>query len=131
MTIPNLRAMHIGAQRYGVEMMLATFARPFKSKLVLAPEQLAFYDADVRAVWYRFMDFEQYCDCVDAYNGLLSEMCVEEGIVLIPVSAHLTGGTEMFRDMCHCTTAGRARKADVMAAFLKDRIAARVRSATP
>jgi len=123
-TIRNLAAFHAQAREAGVEVVFGTFAKPMLDRLT--PDQRAFFDANVREAWYPHMDFAQYSQCIDIYNAMLTALCREKQIPLIPVADHLGIAPQLFGDICHLSLAGRVRKADIMVTHLEDLVASRL-----
>lgn len=71
----------------------------------------------------RYRNNKAHVQLVDHYNELLSKMCPEKHVRLIPLASQLTGGITVFKDICHVTPEGAELKSEIIATDLKDYVA--------
>lgn len=126
LTLANVFKIVHDVRAAGAEMMICSFAHPTLADLT--PEERQFLDHNLRRFWnVDYMSLEDYVQLVDRYNELLSKMCQEEHVRLIPLASQLTGGTDVFKDICHVTPEGAELKAEIIATDLKDFVAGQLK----
>ena len=93
-------------------MALCSFAHPDAAGM--GWEQRAYFGKqfDLRALVR--LDAAQYGRITDLFNRCLAEGCRESGAIYVPVAERMTGGVELFSDICHLRLAGIKRKADIV-----------------
>jgi len=111
-----------------VEVVFATFAHPTSEKLSWRERAFYGYNMNLRYLWNTPLSFATYVQYVDEYNRLLTEWCTDNRVPLVSVADRLVGGRDIFLDICHCTTQGVQRKAEIIAAAVSEHLAARVDS---
>ena len=111
-----------------VEVVFATFAHPKKADMSWRERAFFEYNMNLRNLWNTPLSFETYVQYVDEYNRLLTEWCTDNRVAMVPVADRLVGGRDIFSDICHCTTQGIQRKADIIAAAISEDVAARLDS---
>ncbi len=121
-TLANVAKIIQEVRATGAEMMISSFAHPTLADLT--PEEQQFLDHNLRQSWgVDYMSLEEYVQIVNRYNELLAEMCEQKHVRLIPLASQLTGGTDVFKDICHVTPKGAEMKAEIIAADLQDYVA--------
>jgi len=130
-TLSNLRFMARYARERGIEVAVCSFAYPDPDNLDAAAS--AYYQYVNAHDWGgRYVTFETYCRTMRLFNTLLKDFCAEEGLLYIPVAENVTGGPEIFGDICHMKNRGIDRKAavvsDSLGAHLGDSIRATLKS---
>jgi hypothetical protein len=60
------------------------------------------------------MDATSYCAYARMYNALLKAMCDKNGAIYVPLAEGFNPTASDFRDICHLTDDGIARKADLI-----------------
>jgi hypothetical protein len=114
-TISQLFTIHERAAEVGVTVVLTTFARPDIENL--PPVQRDYFDLyaydlyNTGSVEGRLITFATYCHTIDLFNEALREICRERDIPLIDIAAAVSGGTEIFGDVCHMRNRGIEAKA--------------------
>ena len=114
-TIGQLVTMHERATQAGVPMVLTTFARPSIENLT--PAQRDYFDLYAYDIYNtgnaegRLLTFATYCHTVDLFNAALRDICREKDIPLIDIAAEVTGGADIFGDVCHMRNRGIEAKA--------------------
>jgi len=109
----------------GAKFIVINLPRPLWSELL--PGELSLLDHYLQAEWSESLDYRSYCDAADLYNSLLASHTNRRGIPLISVFPELSGGLETFRDVCHTTDYGGAKKAETIAEQLFDTVTARLK----
>jgi len=118
-----LAEMTRNARAAGVRVALCSFAHPDAAHVGWAQRSFFSNQFDLHAA--ARLDTAQYGHLTDLFNRCLKDMCRETGAVYVPVAENLTGGTDVFTDICHMHLAGIKRKAqivlDSVAGLLEDR----------
>lgn len=119
----NYLAMAEYAQRCGATPVLCTFAHP--DPAAMDPGEYAYYDRDARLNWVGLgLGLPDYVKAVSAWNEQVRASCAEKNLRLIDVAAQLTGGGQVFGDVCHMKDYGIEHKARLVAEGLKPLVAA-------
>ena len=114
----NVFAMADAARRFGVTPILTTFCHPDGPNL--SSEERVYYEHDARMNWVgRGFTLNTYLNAVGLWNDTLREECAARDIAMIDVAAQLTGGGQVFGDLCHMKDYGIEQKARVVAAGLE------------
>lgn len=117
-SVANLKAMNDVLKRKGVKLAVCSFARPTAARCTRA-ERL-FLDWSAKTFWTdQDLTFRSYSRLLDIYNRELKAFCEREGACYIPVAEEVQGGTDLFVDICHMTQAGIAKKAEVVAKYVR------------
>jgi hypothetical protein len=111
----------------GASLFVSTFAAPDPGSL--APLERDYYETELRYLWPVQGDLDAYRTRLAAYNQRVRGWAAESGVALIDVAASVTGGRDLFEDICHTTPAGRARHARVVFEALEPRVAGLVAQA--
>ena len=109
------------AKQAGVRMAICSFARPNVETMSQVEKDFYTYRMNT-SLWGRVADIESYAWAVDLYNGLVRDLCREQGLLYIPVAEHLQGGIDAYSDQCHVFFDAMQSKADVIADALKENI---------
>jgi len=117
-TISNLEEIYRFCQARGVKVVFAGFIRPDADRL--DHEEKDFLNYSIRSFWNGKHDIDNYCQWVDIYNQQLEEMCEKNGLFFIPANKHLTGGLDLFLDICHLKEEGIEKKAGIIFDHLKE-----------
>ena len=121
-TFRNLKAIRYAARERGVDMALCSFACPKLGCLDFRARN--YYDLNMREVWQGqgLINFRTYCNLMDLYNGLLKQLCEDEGMIYVPVAEHFHAGPDHFFDICHMTPLGLELKTNIIGAYMADYI---------
>lgn len=112
--IANLRTMASRAHAAGVKMAVCSFAYPAVE--IMSQTEKDFFNWRMNAGFTGgIADIESYAWAVEAYNRLVRELCREQGLLYIPVSERLRGGTNAYSDQCHMFLDAMQRKAEIIA----------------
>jgi len=101
----------------GAKMVFASFGAPDYAALPSAEK--AFFDANINnMLWGRNVNMAGYTRVVSLYNELLQQFCDENGYAFLPVADRITGGADIYTDICHMNLKGLERKAQAFAELL-------------
>ena len=121
----NFRFIIEQARAAGVEAVLCTFAAPDPAKLDRAGRQYMEYYTQ-REWGGRYVTFRSYLHVLDLFNRRTTALGAELGVPVIDVSGEISGGTEIFGDICHMKNRGIETKARVilkgLAPLVEDRL---------
>ncbi len=119
----NLLAMANYSQKCGITPYICTFPHPDGPNL--SPDERVYYERDARLNWTgRLFTLDTYLRAIGVWNEQLRETCAEAGVALIDLAASLTGGGQVFGDICHMKDYGIEQKARLVAAALEPQVAA-------
>lgn len=119
----NLLAMAKYAKQCGVTPYICTF--PHLDGPNLSHDERVYYERDARLNWTgRLFTLDTYLRAIGVWNDQLRETCAKEGVALIDLAANLTGGGQVFGDICHMKDYGIEQKALLVAAALEPQVAA-------
>jgi hypothetical protein len=114
----NVLAMAEAAKRHGVLPILTTFCHPDGPNL--SSEERVYYEHDARMNWVgRRFTLDTYLRAITLWNDMLREECAARDIAMIDVAGQLTGGGQVFGDLCHMKDYGIEQKARAVAAGLE------------
>lgn len=123
-TLAQLLQIRNYARARGIETALCSFAYPDIG--ALSADERAYYDFYNWKDWGgRYVTFDTYCRVVRLFNASLRAMCRKEGILYIPVEERVTGGADVFGDICHMKNVGIERKAEAVFEAIKGFVGAR------
>ncbi len=126
-TLANVEALAEAAARAGAGAVLASVARPDISRL--SQEERGFFEYRARNEWHPLLSFDWYVETMDTLNARYAELAAAHELMFIPAAEHLSGGAEIFQDICHMRPASIEQKAAVMAHYLRPVIARRLETA--
>lgn len=119
----NLIAMAKYAKQCGVTPYICTF--PHLDGPNLSEDERVYYERDARLNWTgRLFTLDTYLRAIGVWNDQLRETCAKEGVALIDLAANLTGGGQVFGDICHMKDYGIEQKARLVAVALEPQVAA-------
>jgi len=120
--LENLDVMHMAAALTDVRLALCSIAAPDYARM--EAKEWQYYDHRTRTHWrYSTFTARLYCEMAASLNRGIRDLCARNGMLCIPVGENLTGGWELFGDICHMKGEGPALKARIVAEALKDYIA--------
>jgi hypothetical protein len=98
--------------------ILTTFCHPDGPNL--SSEERVYYEHDARMNWVgRRFTLDTYLRAITLWNDMLREECAARDIAMIDVAGQLTGGGQVFGDLCHMKDYGIEQKARAVAAGLE------------
>ncbi len=114
--ISVISQMNDTARKQGVTFVACSFALPDIQK-VSKGELILFDNSFWDSYLVRFTS-RYYKKVVKCYNTLLLRFCSENHVPYMPVAEHLTGGLELFSDICHLRVPGIEKKAAIICEYL-------------
>lgn len=103
------------ARERGVAMAACSFAYPDARTLgALEVEYFNYRIANQSWGWERSINLASYGMLVRLHNRLMKDFCAANGVTYVPVAEQLSGGTDLFLDICHMNARGIERKADIV-----------------
>lgn len=112
-TIRALGSLADVAEKEGVDVAFATFARPRIESAGRAEWEFLWYD--LHHGWPgQLLVPETYVRWIDIYNRRLRALCARRELLCIDVAARFPGRVEAFRDICHLKDEGIEEKVDAL-----------------
>lgn len=114
--VTNLRALGWALAAEGVALVICA---PAYAGGEITAEEAALYDHALRKEWLNpHLSFERFRAYMARINQQLEALAAEEGFHFIPVSRYLSGGPEIFGDICHMMDPGIELKSEVIFRYL-------------
>ncbi len=116
--------MNNTARREGITFVACSFALPDIQNL--SNGELILFDNSFWGSYSVRFTSRYYKKVVECYNVLLHHFCTENHIPYMPVAEHLTGGLDLFSDICHLRVPGIEKKAAIICEYLAPHIASKI-----
>ncbi len=121
LSVQNLAAFVRAARKQGVRSVICGIAAPDMSNITR--EERQYFDFNARTGWENpCLSASVYREIAVLFRSRLKDLCRRERILYVPVEEEIGGGLCYFGDFCHMKPAGIERKAEVIAAYLKEYI---------
>jgi len=121
----NIAAMAAYAKSLGIDTAVCTFSAP--DWAALDSEERLYFEYCAREDWTGiYFTFRDYLAVLERWNETIRDLCREAGLPCIPVAEQVTGGVDMFHDICHMRDQAIEQKARVVAEALEGYVAGKL-----
>jgi len=103
------------------DIPIALCSQAMPAHKVLTRQEREYFDHNTRTAWgLPELTFATYCRVVGRLNARIRSFCEREHVLYIPVNENMCGGVYYFGDLCHMSSRGIMRKAEIIDQYLKD-----------